>query len=145
MQQDRTVVFSWAPNLNKVNFRIPLLFGLLAISLPISARDFTSTLQELTDAGWHVSEPLTVEAVESQSLADLRDYLEKANARKDVPLVPFGYANAEWLIFKKQIRPMDQLVLLMSPAESWGQLAGWRGYAIVRDGAIVDSFVTEIN
>lgn len=128
-----------------MNIRLPLLICLLATSSLASAGDSASTLMELLDSGWSVSDPLTVETVEAQSLAKLRGYLDGPNARKDIPQLPFGFLNDSWRQFKKQIQPDDNLLLLASPAESWEQLWGWRGYIIVRNGTVVDSFLTVMN
>jgi hypothetical protein len=51
----------------------------------------------------------------------------------------------EWEKFKTGIRPGDELWYFCSPPETWQQLAGWRGYAIIRDGRVVDHYTTRVN
>lgn len=49
---------------------------------------------------------------------------------------------AEWRSFISQMQPGDQLRHFLSPPETWLRLAGLAGYAIVRQGKVVDSLVT---
>ena len=51
----------------------------------------------------------------------------------------------KWEKFKTGIRPGDELWYFCSPAETWQQLAGRRGYAILRDGRVVDHVLTKLN
>jgi hypothetical protein len=45
---------------------------------------------------------LTISDVEARSLAGMK-------ARPDVPQVPFGYSNDEWLSLKSKVKPGDSL------------------------------------
>ena len=126
--------------------RRPLvLYGLLLVSTVCMAGDLDGNLEKLREAGWHVSEPLTVEEAETKSLEALRKYMKKPGSRQDMPLVPFGLSNARWVEFKRSIREGDVLVKLDSPAEYWASLRGWSGYAIVRDGEIAESLAIVVN
>ena len=49
---------------------------------------------------------------------------------------------AEWRSFISQMRTGDQLRYFYSPSQTWLALAGRAGYAIVRQGKVVDSFIT---
>ena len=49
---------------------------------------------------------------------------------------------AEWRLFISQMQPGDQLRHFSSPPETALLLAERAGYAIVREGKVVDSFVT---
>ena len=89
--------------------------------------------------GWHASKPLDIGALERESLERLRDEAPR------VPPVPFGFANDAWTAFKQRVRPGDTVVLLTSPDGSWGRSAGWRGYALVRDGIVVARFTTMVS
>ena len=43
------------------------------------------------------------------------------------------------------MQPGDKLVRFASPAASWEDLAGRAGIALVRDGNVIDAFVTMMN
>ena len=49
---------------------------------------------------------------------------------------------AEWREFISKMQPGDQLRHFFSPNESWLLMAGRAGYAIVRQGEVVDAFIT---
>lgn len=72
--------------------------------------------------------------------------IEKENTFQDGRLGPdpvlFGFSNKEWLKFKTKIFPGDELWFVSSNTQSWQFLAGRSGYAIVKDGDIVDFFMT---
>ncbi len=55
------------------------------------------------------------------------------------------WAKNEWMPFIELMQPGDELWQFCSPGESWANLAGRAGYAIVRDGEIVHSLVTLLN
>lgn len=52
---------------------------------------------------------------------------------------------AEWREFISQMRPGDELRHFFSSDESWLLMAGRAGYAIVRQGEVVDAFITILN
>jgi hypothetical protein len=47
--------------------------------------------------------------------------------------------------FLDLMAPGDELWEFMSPPETWAHLAGRAGIALVRDGEIIDSFLTLMN
>ena len=51
----------------------------------------------------------------------------------------------EWREFISQMQPGDQLRHFFSSEESWLLMAGRAGYAIVRQGKVVDAFITILN
>lgn len=59
--------------------------------------------------------------------------------------VPFGYGNREWVELKMFIREKDELWEYRTGEESWENLAGREGVALVRDGYIVGEILTEMN
>ena len=59
--------------------------------------------------------------------------------------IPFGFQHEQWLRFKAQIKPGDEIWKFSSSADSWQHLAGRAGLCIVRNGEIVDSIVTMKN
>jgi hypothetical protein len=74
--------------------------------------------------------------------------IEAAHLYEDdgrVPHVPFGFMNSNWLAFKGKMRPGDKIFDFDSNEESWANLAGRSGYVLVRDGEIVDEFITLLN
>ena len=77
------------------------------------------------------------------------EQIEQENLVKDERLGPgpvlFGFQNHLWMEFQKQIQEGDELWNFSSPAESWRMLCGRAGIALVRNGEIVDSFVTMMN
>ncbi len=52
---------------------------------------------------------------------------------------------AGWERLKAEMQPGDKLVRFASPAASWEDLAGHAGIALVRDGNVIDAFVTMMN
>lgn len=58
---------------------------------------------------------------------------------------PSSGLHAEWERLKSEMRPGDKLVRFASPVESWERLAGRAGIALVRDGKVIDAFVTMMN
>jgi hypothetical protein len=47
---------------------------------------------------------------------------------------PFGFNNANWEALKAEMQPGDELWTYSSSPESWRQLAGRSGIALVRNG-----------
>lgn len=77
------------------------------------------------------------------------EQIEQEHMVKEERLGPdpvlFGFQNSIWMEFQKQIREGDELWNFSSPAESWWELCGRAGIALVRNGEIEDSFVTMMN
>ena len=59
--------------------------------------------------------------------------------------VPFGYCNREWELLKAKMEPGDEIWFWSTDEESWKQMMGWEGMALVRHGEIIDFFVTAMN
>jgi hypothetical protein len=74
---------------------------------------------------------------------------EFANSVRDGRLgakpVPFGFQNAKWVEFRGKFREGDEIWEFTSPPDTWQHLCGRAGVSIVRNGEIVDSFVTVMN
>ena len=102
-------------------------------------------LLEARELGWSVSEPLSVPEIEAEELETLRRYAELAHARKDVPMVPFGFANKRWQEFKATIQPGDEIRRISSPSVCWDRLSGWQGLVLIRNGRVVSRHMTLIN
>jgi hypothetical protein len=58
---------------------------------------------------------------------------------------PFGFKNGQWEAIKAAMQPGDELWTFRSPAESWKNLAGRAGIAVVRDGNPVMVLTTMLN
>jgi hypothetical protein len=59
--------------------------------------------------------------------------------------VPFGEQNDRWERLKACLHEGDEIWAFCSPSESWEQLAGRAGLAVVRNGRVVKCLVTKIN
>jgi hypothetical protein len=58
---------------------------------------------------------------------------------------PQSGVHADWERLKAEMQPGDRLVRFASPVDSWKNLAGRAGIALVRDGKVIDAFVTMMN
>ncbi|MCR9074312.1 MAG: hypothetical protein NXI18_21890 [Alphaproteobacteria bacterium] len=83
--------------------------------------------------------------IEAEELESLREYAELPHARKDVPMVPFGFANKRWREFKATIQPGDEIRRISSPSACWDRLSGWQGLVLIRNGRAVSRHMTLIN
>ncbi|NLI79462.1 MAG: hypothetical protein GX442_23825 [Candidatus Riflebacteria bacterium] len=84
-----------------------------------------------------LQKPTSVEEAEKQNLV--------TNERLGSAPVPFGFINARWVEFKGRMQAGDELWEFSSSADSWEHLAGRGGLCIVRQGRIIDCFVTIMN
>jgi hypothetical protein len=89
-----------------------------------------------------VSAPLTIAEIERQKMAGLSADLK---VRPDLPKVPFGFANPEWVTFKSMFRPGDKIVRYSTSRHSWQHLAGETGYGLLRSGCLIGTFRTMWN
>ena len=55
------------------------------------------------------------------------------------------YWLADWRALVAGMEPRDELRCYCSPLESWDILAGRAGYAVVRDGVVIDAILTVMN
>jgi hypothetical protein len=58
---------------------------------------------------------------------------------------PFGFMHQAWEDFKAAMAPGDELWTFSSPAESWADLAGRAGIALVRKDIPIRTIVTKMN
>ncbi len=68
--------------------------------------------------------------------------VEEANADYGTPT---SGVHADWERLQAEMQPGDKLVRFASPADSWRNMAGRAGVALVRDGMVIDAFVTMMN
>lgn len=71
--------------------------------------------------------------------------LEQVEAQNSVNGVPFGGLSDEWIGLKSQMIAGDEIWTFSSSDESWENLAGRAGIALVRDGHPVVAIVTIMN
>jgi hypothetical protein len=81
--------------------------------------------------------PVTVAEVEAANLYSHPDLGAEP--------IPFGYMNDRWRDLLAQMQPGDELRVFCSSPESWQNLAGRAGIALVRNGVKVASLTTMLN
>ena len=84
--------------------------------------------------GYRVVRQYTIDEAETEHAVRIRG-----------KFVPFGYCNEQWCELLAQMQDGDQLWLASSPDKEWDALMGFEGILLVRNGIVVDSFVTTIN
>ncbi len=89
--------------------------------------------------------PLSVGQVEEELLRSTLEWIVNEGLRPDKLQVPFGFMNDRWQSFKAQLRGMDQIYYYISDKDSWAVLCGSAGYALIREGLVIDTFVTSGN
>lgn len=117
-----------------------MLFSVGAIAEVIEEDVYT--LKRLKLEGWSISQPISVDKVEQDSLLEIR---KEKNRIRELPLVPFGYQQEKWLGFKALLKENEKLYLISSPESEWNQLRGTKGYAIIRNGKVVYYFRIMVN
>jgi hypothetical protein len=95
------------------------------------------------------------ELIERKTIAELEaeftlrpdqlDESDRAGPRAQFLLKPFGGRNAQWEALKARMQPGDELWTFSSSAQSWADLAGRAGVALVRHGEIIERIVTIMN
>ena len=103
------------------------------------------SLADVRAMGWHISEPMSTSTIEDEQMAERRSYAELPDSRKDVPMVPFGFANDRWIDFKAELVEGDEIRRISTPSACCSRLAGWDGFVIVRQGRIVKFFMTLVS
>jgi hypothetical protein len=75
--------------------------------------------------------------------------VEEAEARHSCEGVPFGLQNAKWQELRSMVfaDPNIRLWSFCSPPETWTTfpLRGMEGYALVKDGKIIDFVLTALS
>lgn len=87
------------------------------------------------------------EGLREQITIDQAELLHTPDISSDVKDLrkPFGYLNAEWERLKAEMQPGDELWTFCSSDESWANLTGSEGIALVRDGTVIAEIVTCMN
>jgi len=99
--------------------------------------------------------PADSELIERKTIAELEaehtrrpDQIhesDRSGPRAAMLLQAFGGLNAKWEALKASMQPGDELWTFASSPESWRDLAGREGIALVRNGQIVERLVTMMN
>lgn len=101
-----------------------------------------------TVKGW-LRQKTTLEVVEARDVQRFKEENEKArilgHRTGGIPERPGGFKHKEWAKFRAQFQKGDELWIFSSPKETWAGLCGRAGFAIVRDGEVVDVFVSVLN
>ena len=80
---------------------------------------------------------LTVREAEDKHMVHHRNLSRKG--------VPFGFQNSEWMELLIEMIEGDELWEFCSPEETWRNLCGREGIALVRDEKIIRLIVTRLN
>lgn len=70
---------------------------------------------------------------------------DERSARVPDASKPFGFRHQEWDELKAAMRPGDELWTFASSPESWSDLAGRAGVALVRNGVPIKVIITAMN
>lgn len=89
-----------------------------------------------------LDEKITVEEAERQNPGLPND--DRAERFPEIRK-PFGFLSPKWDALKAQMQPGDELWTFSSSAESWQNLAGRAGIALVRDKKVIATIVTRLN
>lgn len=91
---------------------------------------------------YELSRPLGINEIERYEMTKITAMLA---VRSDIPKVPFGFLNSEWVSFKSRIRRGDKIVSYSADRRAWQNLAGETGYARMRSGCVIEQFTTMQN
>ena len=58
---------------------------------------------------------------------------------------PTAFHDPDWADLRREFRDGDELWEFCTDEQSWRQLMGWAGYAVVRDGTVVGAVETKQN
>jgi hypothetical protein len=70
---------------------------------------------------------------------------DRTGPRASIMLKPFAFLNDKWEALKARMQPGDELWTFASSPQSWRDLAGRAGIALVRNGQIIERLVTMMN
>jgi hypothetical protein len=102
------------------------------------------------DPAWansELNEPKTIAQIEAEHTLrpDQLSQSDRTGPRAQIMLKPFGDRNAEWEAMKAHVQPGDQFWTFTTSWQSWRDLAGRAGIALVRKGQIIERLVTMMN
>jgi hypothetical protein len=97
-------------------------------------------MKERADRSW-LTERVSVEEAEKASMPTAQQLARNPK----LPNKPFAFHNEEWKSLKSQIVHGDELWYFCSPPQTWRDLAGRAGLAVLRDGNVVHTMVVLMN
>ena len=120
---------------------------LVALSCALAAPAALYAAEEFVDAKSELIERKTVAELEAENTRrpDQIHESDRTGPRAEMMRKPFAGLNAEWEALKARMQPGDELWTFASSPESWRNLAGRAGIALVRNGQIVERLVTMMN
>jgi hypothetical protein len=90
--------------------------------------------------------PLSIQQVEEEMLRSTLESYVIEGIRRDIALDPFRSIDSRWQHFKSQLLVgVDQIYYFISDKDSWAILCGCAGYVIIREGQVVDVYITSGN
>jgi hypothetical protein len=84
----------------------------------------------------------TVAEAEAEDLAFMKCLYESEGEVLPANFKPFEHPPGKWDKLVANMQPGDELWWFMNSAEAWAGLCGCKGLAVVRQGEMVDYFVT---
>lgn len=94
---------------------------------------------------FEVRGPLSIAEVETEELIELLFDIALYHDKRSIPRLPFAYMNDAWQAFTGQIRTGDLIYFFTSDKASWRGLFGREGYALIRDGKVVNVLITALS
>jgi len=126
--------------------RLALAF-LVALSCAFAAPAALRAVENPVNAKSELIERKTIAELQAENTRrpDQISESDRTGPRAEMMRKPFAFLNAEWEALKARMQPGDELWTFASSPESWRDLAGRAGIALVRDGQIVERLVTMMN
>ncbi len=133
------------PAIKLILFRVILSTVLIFIYPVMLFVDFQERRQKRKE----FSEELEIAPESHMSWTQDKISIQEAEAKHMVEMdgqhVPFGYMHFAWTALLNKMQEGDELYEFGSSDESWKNLAGREGIALVRKGEIVADIVTRMN
>lgn len=118
-----------------------LLMGLMFVSSVAAANPADKSCGKFPP-DYIISRPLGIDEIERYEMAIIS---AMRKSMSEIPNAPFGFQNAAWVDFKSRVRPGDKIVSYNTDRRAWQNLAGETGYALMRSGCLIESFMTRQN
>lgn len=106
----------------------------IAISIFVCACSTTApTVTKFESDGWSISnQPRNIDEIEDKSIENMKKRQNPYG--NNLPIVPFGRANSDWESFKKKVVAGDEVRAVKNQRKGIG-------YAIIRNGVVIDTFL----
>ena len=118
---------------------IIILFALHSIT-SLACENDEVNIEELISKGLILKGPLEINAVERESLIEIK----KVNKKETLP---FGRIHTEWLKLKSSVEKGGQLYFISSPKELWEKpLSGaYEGYIVIKRKCAIEFLRTKVS